>query len=111
MSGVSRKRSPPIIIPSNVYGSTHVSIDQYLELLDLVHEMAHRLDKIEESLLDNFSVMDHCLGESLHSEGSHESLPLDDNDFEISTDSSGDEEELSIVDLTTEDYDPSRYYV
>lgn len=93
----SQKRSPKILIPTHVYGTNWVSIDQYLELLDLVHIIAERLDKIEEALIDNIPSMQNILGEDCESSTSEESM-----------------EDSSLVDLTVfelDEYDPKKYYV
>jgi len=100
MSSSSRKRTAPIPVP--LRGAELVTIEQHLELIDVFQQLAQRLDKIEEALIDTFPVMQNLLGDPCE----------EDSPEHYTSDDSSDSVEL--VDLTgcdNSDYDPKRYYI
>ena len=135
---------PPRFISTARDGTDCVKLSEFLELFTLVHEIAIKLDKIEEVIMDTIPSTSTVLGESCSDEeedsghqqqpqyeemnydeyiplpstssSEEENFPTANTEYEEDTDDSEYENSIficddGIVDLTTEDYDPSKYYV
>jgi len=121
MLPINRKRAPAIQIKK--LSTTRIfdrpSLQDHLEIVDLLHDMAKRLDIMEEVIMDNFPCAAQLLGESTEIHPDEEIVDCDyDTEFlpmsgESEEENSSDSlSSITEIDLTqVEDYDPKKYYV